>query len=160
MNHKTNHISSFTGDYRFLSNFYPAEVELDGIKYPSVEHAYQAAKTTDKKQREQFHKHPLPTAAESKKLGKKLDLRSDWEGVKLSIMEALLIQKFAHRDLKEKLLETGDALLVEGNTWSDVFWGVDIRKGGQNHLGKLLMKIRTAATDKKVQETNEEKSIS
>jgi N-glycosidase YbiA len=142
MSETINHISSFTGDHRFLSNFYPAEVELDGIKYPSVEHAYQAAKTTDKKERKQFHKRPLPTAAESKKLGKNLDLRSDWEGVKLDVMKQLLIQKFAHPDLKEKLLETGDALLVEGNYWGDTFWGVDKRKGGQNHLGKLLMKIR------------------
>lgn len=142
-----NHISSFTGDYRFLSNFYPAEVELDGIKYPSVEHAYQAAKTTDKEERKQFHKRPLPTAAEAKKLGKKLDLRSDWEGVKLDVMEQLLIQKFAHQELKEKLLETGDALLVEGNYWGDTFWGVDNRKGGSNHLGKLLMKIRNASKE-------------
>lgn len=136
-------ITSFTGDYRFLSNFYPAEVELDGITYPSVEHAYQAAKTLDTDARKAFHKSPLPTAAEAKKLGKKLQLRSDWEGIKLSIMESLLVQKFAHQELMEKLTETGERQLVEGNTWSDIFWGVDTRKGGQNHLGKLLMAIRT-----------------
>lgn len=136
------HISSFTGDYRFLSNFYPSVVSLDGIEYQSVEHAYQAAKTLDKEERKPFHKHPLPTAAEAKKLGRKLTLRSDWEGVKLSVMEGLLVQKFAHPDLKEKLLETGEDLLVEGNYWGDVYWGVDKKKGGQNHLGKLLMKIR------------------
>lgn len=140
-------ISSFTGDYRFLSNFYPAQVELDGVMYPSTEHAYQAAKTLDIEERKVFHQHPLPTAAESKKLGRKLTLRSDWEGVKLQVMEKLLVQKFAHADLKEKLLETGDCLLVEGNNWSDVFWGVDRRKGGQNHLGKLLMKIRDKRDD-------------
>jgi ribA/ribD-fused uncharacterized protein len=112
MSSEIKHISSFTGDYRFLSQ------------------------------------HPLPTAAESKKLGRKLTLRSDWEGVKLQVMEKLLVQKFAHADLKEKLLETGDCLLVEGNNWSDVFWGVDRRKGGQNHLGKLLMKIRDEKNNK------------
>ena len=44
-------INEFQGDYRFLSNFHPAEVEMDGIKYPSVEHAYQAAKSLDKDER-------------------------------------------------------------------------------------------------------------
>jgi len=142
MSSKINHISSFTGDYRFLSNFYPATVELDGIEYHSVEHAYQAAKTLDQEERKVFHIHPPLTAAEAKKLGKKLTMRSDWEEVKLEIMEKLLIQKFAHVDLKKQLSQTGDALLVEGNYWGDTYWGVDNKKGGQNHLGKLLMKIR------------------
>lgn len=136
------HISSFTGDYRFLSNFYPAQVEMDGHLYPSTEHAYQAAKTLDNKERQPFHSHPLPTAGEAKKMGKKLSLRPDWETAKFQVMEDLLRQKFAIPELKEKLLQTGDALLVEGNTWGDSIWGVDSRKGGQNHLGKLLMKIR------------------
>ena len=69
-------------------------------------------------------------------------MRSDWEGVKLQVMEDLLVQKFAHAELKTQLSQTGNALLVEGNYWGDSFWGVDNRKGGQNHLGKLLMKIR------------------
>lgn len=138
----TETINSFTGDYRFLSNFYPCQVELDGRTYPSTEHAYQAAKTLKLDERKPFYKSPLPTAGEAKKLGRKLTLRSDWEGVKLSVMEGLLRQKFNQPELKEKLLETGDATLVEGNTWGDTFFGVDKRKGGQNHLGKLLMKIR------------------
>ena len=137
-----NHISSFTGDYRFLSNFYPVEVEFDDVIYHSVEHAYQAAKTLDKKERKQFHKHPLPTAAEAKKLGRTVSMRSDWDGVKLQVMEDLLVQKFAHVELKEQLSQTKGFLLVEGNYWGDTFWGVDNRKGGQNNLGKLLMKIR------------------
>lgn len=136
-------IDSFTGDYRFLSNFYPCHyVYLDHAAYPSVEHAYQAAKSLDDKVRRWFYKSPLPTAGEAKKMGRKLTLRSDWEGVKLSVMEGLLRQKFNQPELKEKLLETGDATLVEGNTWGDTFFGVDKRKGGHNHLGKLLMKIR------------------
>lgn len=135
-------ITSFTGDNRFLSNFYPAEVALDGVVYPSVEHAYQAAKTLDAKEREAFHQHPLPTAAEAKKLGRKLTMRPDWEDVKLAVMKGLLIQKFDHADLKEQLLQTGKVQLAEGNYWGDTFWGVDKKKGGQNHLGKLLMEIR------------------
>lgn len=138
----TNTINSFTGDHKFLSNFYPCKVELDGVEYPSVEHAYQAAKTLDKDERKAFHKRPLPTAGESKKLGRKLKLRPDWESVKLQVMENLLVQKFADDHLKGLLQETGDATLIEGNYWGDNFWGVDKKKGGKNHLGKLLMKIR------------------
>jgi N-glycosidase YbiA len=142
MKAKKNIIDSFTGDFNFLSNFYPCQVTLDDVEYPSVEHAYQAAKTLDKKSRKPFHKRPLPSAAESKKMGRKLSIREDWESVKLQVMEDLLVQKFASGQLKEKLLETGTRTLVEGNYWGDSYWGVDKRKGGQNHLGKLLMKIR------------------
>jgi ribA/ribD-fused uncharacterized protein len=142
MKKNTTAIDSFTGDYDFLSNFHPCQVTLDDVEYPSVEHAYQAAKTLDTKARKPFHKRPLPSAAESKKMGRKLSIREDWESVKLQVMEDLLVQKFASGDLKEKLLETGTRTLVEGNYWGDSFWGVDKKKGGQNHLGKLLMKIR------------------
>lgn len=138
----TNIIDSFTGDYKFLSNFYPCKVKLDDVEYPSVEHAYQAAKTLDPDERKHFHRHPLPTAGESKKLGRKLKIRPDWESVKLKVMEDLLVQKFADEILKKQLQETGDAKLIEGNWWGDTFWGVDVKKGGKNHLGKLLMKIR------------------
>jgi N-glycosidase YbiA len=137
-----NVIDSFSGDYKFLSNFYPCKVKLDDIEYPSVEHAYQAAKTLDADERKPFHKRPLPSAAESKKMGRKLSMRQNWESVKLKVMEDLLVQKFADPDLKNMLKDTGDLKLVEGNYWGDNFWGVDTRKGGQNHLGKLLMKIR------------------
>ena len=135
-------VVSFTGTYKFLSNFYPCQVKLDGVVYSSVEHAYQAAKTLDLGERKPFHAHPLPTAGQSKKMGRKLKMRPDWESVKLRVMEDLLKQKFKDSSLQFQLLETGDADLVEGNTWGDSFWGVDSRKGGQNHLGKLLMQIR------------------
>jgi len=138
----TNIIDSFTGDYKFLSNFYPCKVKLDDVEYPSVEHAYQAAKTLDLDERKPFHKRPLLTAGESKKMGRKLKIRPDWESVKLKVMEDLLAQKFADPVLKKQLQETGDAKLIEGNYWGDDFWGVDKKKGGKNHLGKLLMKIR------------------
>lgn len=88
---------------------------------------------------------------EAKRLGRKATLRLDWEKVKLTIMEDLLRQKFAWKELKEKLLSTGDEELVEGNTWSDTFWGVCNGKG-ENHLGKLLMKIREELKEKQSHE--------
>jgi ribA/ribD-fused uncharacterized protein len=129
-------IDRFDGEYRFLSNFYSARVKMGKFDYPSVENAYQAAKS-----------HGMDTrllvcsAGEAKKLGKLGILRPDWEEVKLGIMEDLLRQKFSIPELQEKLLATGDATLIEGNWWGDTFWGV-CRCKGENHLGILLMKIR------------------
>src|SRR6187399_1920660 len=131
-------INRFDGTkYRFLSNFYLAEVEYEGLKYPSTEHAYQAAKTLNKQMRVLFTDKTL-TPGRAKGVGKKLDLRSDWESVKIGVMETLVREKFTkHPKLLQRLLETGDELLVEGNTWGDKFWG-QVNGEGENWLGKTL----------------------
>jgi N-glycosidase YbiA len=133
-------IDSFTGQYRFLSNFYPCWIEFNDSSYPSVEHAYQAAKTIDEQLRLWFQES-IVTASEAKKAGRRLKIREDWEDVKLSIMHGLLRSKFNQTKLKDMLLATNDEELVEGNTWGDTFWGV-CRGVGENNLGKLLMRTR------------------
>jgi ribA/ribD-fused uncharacterized protein len=135
-------IREFQGAHRFLSNFWPAEVVLDNYPYRSVEHAYQAAKTLDLNMRKQIRHTEKP--GEVKRLGRRVQMRPDWEEVKLHVMEDLVRQKFTrHPDLKARLLATGNAELQEGNSWNDVFWGINLRSGeGQNHLGKILMKVR------------------
>lgn len=133
-------INQFQGHYRFLSNFWPAEVVFEGHTYPSVEHAYVAAKTLSHTERFTFM-DPAIRPGDVKRMGRKLHLREDWEEVKLGIMEDLVRQKFSKSPLKEMLLMTGDQELIEGNTWGDTFWGV-CRGKGQNHLGKILMKVR------------------
>ena len=134
-------INQFTGYYSFLSNFYPCKVEYEGDIYPSVEHAYQAAKTFDKSERQKIRNAKTPGLA--KKLGRHVSLRPDWEDIKVTVMLQLLRSKFSQPELKQKLLDTGDAYLQEGNYWYDAFWGVDLRTGtGKNVLGRLLMKIR------------------
>jgi ribA/ribD-fused uncharacterized protein len=133
-------INSFVGPYRFLSNFYMVPIELGNVEYPSSEHAYQAAKTKDKKMRKKIARQP--TAWEAKKLGREVKLREDWEERKVEIMYRILNAKFKqHENLKEKLLATGNAILIEGNAWGDTFWGVCDGKG-ENKLGKLLMLLR------------------
>lgn len=133
-------IESFSGEHRFLSNFYPAEVHLGGLPYPTVEHAYQAAKTTNPEEREIIRTSPGPAMA--KKLGRHVDVRPDWETIKLEVMAELIVEKFEnHPDLASKLVSTGSAELVEGNWWGDTYWGV-CRGKGQNNLGKLLMATR------------------
>ena len=131
-------ICAFNGSYRFLSNFWPAVVMLDGTDYPSVENAYVAAKTRDLAARE-FIRNCTPGAA--KKFGRTIKLRDDWDDVKLAIMADLVWLKFQHADLRELLLDTGSQELIEGNTWGDTFWGV-CNGVGENHLGKILMNVR------------------
>ncbi len=117
-------------------------IVYEGATYASTEHAFQVAKTLNQDQRVTIRRAASPGKA--KALGRKVTLREDWESVKVSVMKELLDQKFAlGRDEARMLLETGDALLIEGNTWGDRFWGVS-GGVGQNHLGQLLMRRREA----------------
>lgn len=149
-------INKFEGRFRFLSNFHPCEIEHQGIKYPSVEHYYVAMKINDMQiingrtytpadVREMISKMDSPGAV--KRLGRTFKLRSDWDDIKLKVMEYGVRQKFTkHENLKQMLLDTGDQELVEGNWWHDnVFGSCSCPKcgdKGQNNLGKILMKVR------------------
>lgn len=136
-------IIQFKGSNHFLSNFHPAPVLLDGVEYPTVEHAYQAAKTFDTEQRKNFLQ-PFVTAGVAKQLGKHVTLRRDWnEQTRLTKMLHLLRQKFKHEHLKEKLLATGEKDLIEGNHWNDTFWGECPVGIGDNWLGRLLEQVRS-----------------
>jgi hypothetical protein len=132
-------ISEFQGQYRFLSNFYPCTITYEGIEYPTTEHAYQASKTLDQERRKYISQ--LETASQAKRAGKNVKMRSDWEEVKVDVMYDICKLKFTKPNFAQKLLVTGHQELVEGNTWNDTFWG-RCKGRGQNHLGKILMKIR------------------
>lgn len=134
-------IDRFDGDYAFLSNFYPSSIfdSNDGFTYPTVEHFFQAKKSVILKEREMISKAETPGKA--KRMGRKVQLRSDWEDIKLFVMEDALRRKFSKQRLRAALLATGDEELIEGNWWGDTFWGV-CDGIGENNLGKLLMKIR------------------
>jgi len=133
-------IEEFQNKYRFLSNFYYSPVEYEGIIYPSNEHAFQAAKTLDIETRKIMSK--INTPDEVKHYGRRVDLRKDWEDVKLQVMyDIVKIKFFSNEILKRKLIDTYDEELVEGNYWNDFYWGICKGKG-ENHLGKILMKVR------------------
>lgn len=133
-------IDSFKGEYRFLSNFWECEIIYEDISYPSVEHAYQAAKAVDSQVKKKIATASTPGKA--KREGQKAIKVLDWDNKKFSIMKTLVTYKFTtHEDLKQKLLETGEQQLIEGNTWKDVYWGV-CDGIGDNNLGKILMEIR------------------
>lgn len=132
-------IAEFSGPHRFLSNFWPADVILDGVIYPSVEHAYQAAKAHPS-QRTPFR---TGTPGQAKRLGRGVPLPTGWELDKISTMRSLIAQKFSHGSkLGEMLVSTGFVQIIEGNTWGDRFWGV-CRGEGRNMLGEILMTQRT-----------------
>lgn len=133
-------IDNFQGEYRFLSNFWNHPVTYENATYPNNEAAFQAAKCAHPAQKKMFETMYNP--GEAKRAGRRVQLRPDWEDVKVDIMTEIVRAKFAPgTDLAKKLLDTGDAELVEGNTWNDRFWGV-CRGTGRNELGKILMKIR------------------
>jgi ribA/ribD-fused uncharacterized protein len=143
-------IAEFKGKYRFLSNFYAVWiVDADGIKYPTLEHAFQAHKTLDLELRTEIA--GLADPAEAKRAGRQLRLRTDWEVVKRDVMAGLLELKFrAGSALADRLLDTGNAWLVEGNYWCDNEWGdcycggPRCRARGRNWLGIALMQRREA----------------
>jgi ribA/ribD-fused uncharacterized protein len=138
-------IVEFRGAFRFLSNFWPVEIvpdEAPRIRYPSLEHAYQAAKTHVVAEKLFVAGCKSPGAA--KRAGRRVTMRDDWDAVKIDVMRELLRQKFAPgSELARLLVETGAAEIVEGNTWGDRFWG-ECDGEGENWLGRLLMEVRDA----------------
>jgi ribA/ribD-fused uncharacterized protein len=140
MSVKMSPILGFFGRYKFLSNFHPSPIDVDGSKYPTVEHAFQALKSTDPSKAREVRKAETPGIA--KRLGQKVPLREDWEQVKDDVMYDLLKRKFTQNEsLKRGLLATGNEYLEETNTWHDTYWGVCNGKG-LNKLGHLLMRLR------------------
>jgi ribA/ribD-fused uncharacterized protein len=138
-------ITSFNGEYSFLSNFYPCQIEYYGVKYPTSEHAFQAAKTLNIMQKEAIKKADTPGKA--KRLGRKVEIRSDWEEVKDQVMYEIILNKFKNKEMKAKLLATNNEKLVEGNYWHDNYWGSCAclkcqQKPKENKLGKILMRVR------------------
>lgn len=129
-------ITSFRGNYYFLSNIYPCNIIYKDISYKCVESAFQAQK--DPERSKEF---ASLDGFKAKALGKRVKLRSDWEKVKLSIMYEIVATKFTDLNLNNKLVATKDYELIESNTWSDTFWGT-VNGKGLNYLGQILMYIR------------------
>ena len=136
-------INQFKGKYQFLSNFYRAKIIIDDKEYGTTEHYFQSMKFRELDLQEKVRTAATPALAKKLARQMKAHIRYDWIDVSFYIMEKALKEKFAIPELREKLLATGEMELQEGNTWNDRFWGVDLKTGeGDNHLGKLLMKIR------------------
>ena len=134
-------ITEFKGEWEGLSNFAPCHIFAREFEFPTLENAFQALKCIKDSDAARF---VSLSPGDAKRLGRRVDLRPDWERVKVSIMKSLLRQKFLSKpEYTCLLLSTGYARLEEGNTWGDRFWGVCLpKREGKNMLGRLLMEIR------------------
>lgn len=139
-------MKNFSGDMAFLANSHVVEggIEFEGITYPSVENAFQAAKTLDPEERVQFE---TINAVQSKRLGQKVTMQPQWDYTRVQVMKSLVRQKFQNPELRDKLLATGDEALEETNKWHDNYWGACQcarcnGKLGLNWLGRILMSVR------------------
>jgi hypothetical protein len=132
-------ILGFFGEFRFLSNFHSAVLEVDGLTFMNSEAAYMAQKSVDPLVREQFL---FLNGSEAKRLGRKIEIRSDWDSYRKLAMYKVLCAKFCqNEELANALLATGYKYLEETNTWKDTYWGV-CNGVGENWLGWTLMRIR------------------
>ncbi|HFD2083280.1 NADAR family protein [Clostridium perfringens] len=131
-------IKEFKGKYYFLSNYSKSDIKINDITFLNAESAFHSFK--DMKRQSQFANLDPATA---KRKGRNVKLREDWESVKDEIMYLVVKEKFKqNKELREKLIETGNEYLEEGNTWNDTYWGV-CNGIGKNKLGKILMKVRS-----------------
>lgn len=147
-------IQKFIGINEYLSNFYPSPFrfnhpDVGWCRCSTVEHGYQSLKTSDRIGIQQILMCDTP--GQSKRMGRKVEIRPGWDELKVGYMLGLLTLKFTHHpDLGYRLTQTGDELLIEGNRWHDNFWGVceclkcrkEDKINGQNNLGQLLMQVR------------------
>ena len=147
---------TFKGPFRFLSNFYPSRIQIEGnttryltaqeffgsrtITFATVENGYQGGKSADPDEQDRILRAPSP--GQAKRLGRRVRMRPDFEQKKFALMEDLVDAKFSQNvDLRAALLGTGNRPLVEGAPWGDRIWGV-CNGVGENHLGKTLMRVR------------------
>ena len=137
----------FKDEYEFLSNFYPSPFIWDGVIYPTVEHFYQSMKTLDPWEKEKIRL--LETPGKAKRAGRKIELRSNWEDLKVTIMTMGVHLKFYSTPELLRELVLVEEPIEEWNNWHDNFWGKCVCKScdgwiQMNILGKILTSIRGA----------------
>ena len=125
--------------FEFLSNFYVSSITFEGKLYPSVEHAYQAAKSLNEETRRLIRSANNPNTA--KRLGQSIVVREDWHDIKIAVMKVLIRKKFENPFIRWRLKDTAGRHLINENLWNDRFWGV-VGGDGENWLGKILEEVR------------------
>lgn len=140
----TIYFSRGTDEYGWLSNFYhtkETQFTIKGVSFNSVEQAYQSYKAANPKVFNYVYAGYTPS--ECKRRGRRAVITDNWDLKKIPIMSMCVLAKFEQNEyLKNKLLETGNELLVEYTTWNDSYWGVNQKYVGDNNLGKIIMTTR------------------
>ena len=134
--------------YSCFSNFLPHGFELDGFYWPTSEHYFEAQKFVGTPHADQIRQ--VKTPKDAAKMGREWSrpLPSDWEQIKDDIMRKAVLRKFEnHADIREKLLSTGDELIVE-NAPGDYYWGCGADGSGKNMLGQILVEVREIVRDR------------
>ncbi len=127
-----------------FSSYYPIQLEIDGVTWPSVEHFFQAQKFPGPAfvaYRERIRTSPDPQLAKALGQTREIPIRSDWEAVKEQVMLRAVRQKFRDPALRRLLLETGNRPLREASPQDD-YWGTGPSGSGANRLGVILMGLR------------------
>lgn len=135
-------------EYGYFSNFAPFPFVLEDKIWITSEHYFQAHKFTDNEYKEKIRLSDSPM--EAAKLGRNHDipLRNDWERIKDDVMRKAIYAKFTqNKELQLLLLQTEDKIIIE-KTSDDYYWGCGKDGSGKNMLGKILMEIRVALSNK------------
>ncbi|MBI5044583.1 MAG: NADAR family protein [Candidatus Levybacteria bacterium] len=135
-------IPYYETSYFSFSNFSSHSIKIDGVLYPTVEHAFHAAKFDNEKIKEEIKSAGSPLKAFE--IGKKYkpQRRSNWDETKVSVLQKIIAEKVKqHDEVRKALLATGNEEIIEDNPLDD-FWGNGKDGNGQNHMGKILMRIR------------------
>lgn len=143
---------AFFTSHDWASNFYPAPIEVLGNHFLTSEQAYQYSKAIrlgDPQTAEMILRAKSPK--EAKFLGNGVEHKDKWDDDKIDVMRHVITEKFKqHKDLRDKLLATGQENLIEASL--DSFWGAkatltskSIKNGtwtGANTLGKIIAEVR------------------
>jgi ribA/ribD-fused uncharacterized protein len=128
--------------HRELSNFAPFGIDLDGERWPTTEHYYQAQKFVDPALQTRIRKAAKPIVAKNLADTHRAKIRPDWDAVKEEVMYRAVRRKVElHAELRRLLLATGDEEIVE-DAPNDYYWGVGREGTGQNRLGQIMMRLR------------------
>lgn len=126
-----------------FSNFALYEIKLEGKKWPTSEHYFQAQKFENKEYIEKIRKCKSPMKAAELGRSRRMKIKKNWEKIKDNVMYDAVFAKFTqHNELKELLISTNDCILIE-HTENDNYWGDGGDGKGKNKLGKILMKVRS-----------------
>lgn len=134
-------IVGFNGEYEFLSNSYNCKIydEKDKLTYSNIESALIAQKSTDFGTRRKFTRL---NAMKARKKESSIPDNYEWEDNKDKIMYSFIVDKFKKgSSLADKLIKTGNKILINAVSYPDEYYGVHYGKG-ENKLGKMLMKRR------------------
>ncbi len=149
---------SVSDEYGEFSNFAAFPIKLQGKRWPTSEHYFQAQKFKDTGHREETRKAKTPMIAARLGRDRKKKLRRDWESVKDNIMRDAVLAKFSqHQELRDVLLATGEAKLVE-HTTNDGYWGDGGDGSGKNMLGRILMQVRDKLREQESEQSGNEES--